>query len=461
MQYTINVNDKKTKVKSFLRHSIILASLLGVGFFSGLYVASKSEVAQSVGKKEVVYLGKLSGKYSVPAKDQLNEDLDFKLFWDLWDLLKKDYVDQADLTDKKMFYGAMRGMVASVGDPYTIFMEPQIAKDFNEDLAGKFEGIGAEIGLKDDLITVIAPLDEMPAQLAGIKAGDKIIAINSEITNGMSINDAVKKIRGAKGTKVTLTIARIGLSTTKDIIITRGTITVKSIKTEFLVKDNIYKIKITNFNNDTKELMDKAITDILVKKPSGIIVDLRNNPGGYLETAIELSSEWVDSAIVVSEKSGKGEKEDFYSRGTPRLKGYKTVILVNEGSASASEILSGALHDHKLATLVGKKTYGKGSVQTLEHLEDQSQLKVTVAKWLTPNGININKDGIKPDIEVEYTPEDFKKEVDPQLNKAIDVLKGKVDLKKIELENLAKEKAAAASSTNATSTATSTKEIKK
>jgi len=397
--------------------------ILLITFELGVYFAGKKELMGDFAKVQAVYAGKLLGQYSEPKAGVLAQDIDFNLFWEVWDSLHQNYVDQEKLTDKELFYGALKGMVAAVGDPYTVFMDPKVSKEFSDDLAGTFEGIGAEIGIKDDLLTVVAPLPDMPAEKAGLKAGDKILYINKESTAGMSVDVAVSKIRGAKGTEVTLTIGRVGAAGTKDYMIKRDKIVVKSVRTE-MRKDGIYVIKVSSFNNDTDDLFNKAVADVIQKNPRGVILDLRNNPGGYLETAIDMASKWVDKGIIVSEKFSDSKKNDHMSRGRALLKGYKTVVLVNEGSASASEIVAGALQDNGKATILGAKTFGKGSVQTLNELKDGSSIKVTIAKWLTPRGRSINEHGIEPDRYVNFTIEDFNDGKDPQLDRALDIMNG-------------------------------------
>src|SRR3989338_2355655 len=301
-----------------------------------------------------------------------------------------------------MFYGALKGLVESSGDPYTVFMEPKLAKEFASDLAGTFEGIGAEIGKKNDIITIVAPLSGMPAEKAGLKSGDKIFAINGRPTTGMAVDEAVSLIRGPKDTEVVLTIFREGFEKAQDFKITRQVISVKSVKT-LMRDDKIFVITVANFNDDTSDLFRQAVQLAVEKNPKGIILDLRNNPGGYLETAIDVASEWVDDGVVVTEQFSPEKKDEYLNRGRARLKDFLTVVLVNQGSASASEIVACALKDYKKATIVGKKTFGKGSVQALEELQDSSSVKITVAKWLTPNDLNSNGQGIEPDIEVDFT----------------------------------------------------------
>lgn len=419
--YTISFGEKKRKWWHRALKTLVVLILLAVSFFLGMYLPGKNEKLKTLAKNEAIYLGNVAGIGVMPHEGKISQDIDFNLFWNVWDELKKDYVDKDKMKDKELFYGAIRGMVASVGDPYTIFMDPQVAQEFSNDLAGTFSGIGTEIGIRHDILTVVAPLDGSPADIAGIKAGDKIYAINGTSTINMSIDGAVRLIRGPKGTEVTLSIVRAGLDKPKDFKIVRDNIVVKSVKTK--EKDGMFIIEVSNFNNDTMDLFNKAVTQAVELNPKGIILDLRNNPGGYLETAIDMASQWVEDGVIVSEKFSDTKKNDFSARGRARLKDFKTVVLVNQGSASASEIVSGALKDHKKATIVGKQTFGKGSVQSLNQFTDGSSLKVTIAKWLTPNGDCINEIGIKPDVEVDLKPEDINTDKDPQMDKAFEILK--------------------------------------
>ncbi|MFA5359424.1 MAG: S41 family peptidase [Patescibacteria group bacterium] len=424
-----NLPTGALEVKKFKRWKIagvILLSLilLSVAFGSGMILAQKNEFIKQASIKEAVYAGQVYNKYVTAPANKLTQDVDFNLFWNVWDLLKKDYVDQDKLDDKTMFYGALKGLVESTGDPYTIFMEPKMAKEFSDDLAGTFEGIGAELGKRNNIITIIAPLADMPAEKVGLKSGDQIYAVNGESTAGLTIDEVVNKIRGPKGTEVVLTIFRDGFDKTKDFKIIRQTIIVKSVKTE-MTQDKIFVITINNFNDDTSELFKKAAAEALEKNPKGIILDLRNNPGGYLETAIDVASEWIDEGVIVTEQFDSEKKNDYSHRGLARLKDFPTVVLVNQGSASASEIVSGALKDYGKATIVGMKTFGKGSVQTLEDMSDGSSVKITVAKWLTPKGYNINDQGIAPDVEVDLTTEEYNQNKDPQMDKALEILNKK------------------------------------
>lgn len=366
-----------------------------------------------------------------PAEVKTN--VDFKEFWDLWQLLKSKYYKQP-LDEQKMFYGAMEGLAASTGDPYTVFFEPQVAEEFAESLNGKFEGIGAEIGIKGGQLQIVAPLPDSPAAKAGLLAGDAILSIDATSTESMSVERAVSLIRGKKGTEVKLEIGRIKISKTKegketreakklDVTIVRDTIVVKSVRTKFL-RDGIALVEITNFNSDTSKEFSKAVDEVLAHDTKGVIIDLRNNPGGFLDRATAVAGEWVGDQIVVTERRQGVTVDEFHGTGRGRLKGMPTILLVNQGSASASEIVAGALQDYGAGKLVGMKTYGKGSVQDYTELANGTAVKITVAEWLTPKGRFINEIGIEPDVEVDRTEEDYNAERDPQLEKALELLTG-------------------------------------
>lgn len=411
---------KKKKTRWLKRFALVILILLA--FVAGVILAQRNEIVKQWTLKKAEYTGQVLNKYGLMPKDKLSQDIDFNLFWNVWDLLHKEYVDKGKLNEKEMFYGAMAGMVAGLNDPYTVFMDPKIAKEFADDLAGTFEGIGAEIGIRKDILVIIAPLADMPAEKAGLKAGDKIYAIDGVSTAGMAVDEAVSKIRGPKDTEVILTISRDGIAKAKDVKIKRGVIIVKSVNTE-MRPDKIFVIKISNFNNDTLDLFKQAVSKIIEENPRGIILDLRNNPGGYLDTAVEVASEWVEDGVVVTEKFTEEKKNEYLARGRARLKDFPTAVLVNQGSASASEIVAGALQDYGKAKIIGMKTFGKGSVQTVDDFKDGSSIKITVAKWLTPQGHYINEQGIKPDIEVDMAEEDYNAGNDPQMEKALEELR--------------------------------------
>jgi carboxyl-terminal processing protease len=349
--------------------------------------------------------------------DEFNSDL----YWELWNKLKNEHVDRNKIDEKALFYGSLKGMAASLDDPYTTFLDPVEFKDFLDDLSGSFEGIGAEIGIRDDMVTVIAPLKGMPAEQAGLRSGDKIYAIDGQSTIGMTINEAVHKIRGPKDTEVILTIIREDEIKPFDITITRGTIIIESVAWQEL-ENNLFLIEIFNFHEDTLSLFNQAVSEALNKEAKGIILDLRNNPGGYLNTAVEVASEWIAEGPVLIEQMSEGKRKEYFAQGIARFKNIPTVVLVNNGSASGSEIVAGALRDYKQATILGEQTFGKGSVQSLRELQDGSSLKITIAKWLTPEGDFIDEKGIEPDIIIEMTRDDFINDLDPQMDKAIEIL---------------------------------------
>lgn len=346
--------------------------------------------------------------------------LEFSQFWDVWDKVKAKYVKQP-VTEQDMFYGAIQGMVMSLGDPYSLYFPPKAAEEFAKDLSGELEGIGAEIGVKNNQLVVVAPLPDTPAEKAGLRPGDKILFIDKESTFGMDVNTAVSKIRGKADTKVVLTITRDGLTKASETTITRSKINVPSIL--FSVKPNsVAYLRVMQFNDDTTGQLNKYIKQIQSRGSKGIVLDLRNNPGGYLSAAIEMASQWVESGVVVSEKGIDGQSNEHETQGSHLLSGIKTVVLINKGSASASEIVAGALQDNKKAILIGEQTFGKGSVQDFETFPDGSALKLTVAEWFTPNGRNINKDGVKPDIEIKEDWQNEKIGEDVVLSKALELI---------------------------------------
>ncbi len=347
--------------------------------------------------------------------------VDFSSLNSVYALMQRNFDGTID--DQKALDGAKAGLVAAGGDPYTVFLDAKSAKQLANDLTGKLSGIGAEIGIKNNILTVIAPIADTPAAAAGLKTGDLIAKINNEDTSGMSVETAVSKIRGDAGTKVTLKLVRSGTPDPFDVTITRADITVPSVKSS-LKNGNVAYITITRFGPDTAELVGQAATSLKAQGATKVILDLRNDPGGYLDAGVSVASQFLDSGkLVVEERSGGKSTNKLNASGGGLLKGMPTIVLINGGSASASEIVAGALHDNKVAQLVGEKSFGKGSVQEIKDLPDGAQLKVTVAHWYTPDGVNINKEGIKPDIEVKLTTEDFNANRDPQLDKALDLLK--------------------------------------
>ncbi|PIS42448.1 MAG: hypothetical protein COT24_03330 [Candidatus Kerfeldbacteria bacterium CG08_land_8_20_14_0_20_40_16] len=351
------------------------------------------------------------------------EKVDFNIFWKAWDIVQNKYVGRP-VDERNLFYGAMSGLVASLQDPYSVFFNPDLTQAFNQEISGTFDGIGIEIGIKKNQLVVIAPLPDSPAEKTGILAGDKIMKIDSVDTNTITIDTAVNLIRGKEGTTVNLLIEREGENEPLSFTVTREVIKVQSITWE-IIDSNIAYLKISHFNEDTEKNFQKAINEIILKEPKGIILDLRNNPGGYLDVAIDITGSFVEKEkIVVIEDYGDGRRTEYKSDDGGSLSNYPVVVLVNNGSASASEIMAGALQDYGVATIVGEQTFGKGSVQELTEFSDGSSLKLSVAKWLTPTGRSINEEGIKPDVEVKLSEDDYNSDRDPQLEKAIEILTG-------------------------------------
>lgn len=346
--------------------------------------------------------------------------VDFNEFWDVWSSIKERYVHQP-VDEQEMFYGAMAGLVASLKDPHSVFLNPETNKVFQGELAGKFEGIGAELSLKKGRLVVVSPLVGSPAEAAGLKTGDVIVTVDEQDVGGLTLDEAVAKIRGPKGTKVTLGILRGAATKPSSYAITRDTITVQSVQLKWVKSPAGKKLawlKITSFNGDTAARFEEAVTQISKERPAGLVLDLRGNPGGLLEGAVSILGEWAPNQTVVSERYADGTKYDSTASGPGRLADLKTVVLMDGGSASAAEITAGALKDLGLAELVGTQTFGKGSVQDVIPLKDGSSLKLTIAEWLTPKGVHIDQDGITPDYAVERTDSDYDNDRDPQLDAA-------------------------------------------
>jgi carboxyl-terminal processing protease len=403
------------KIKKLLNKkifSIFLSLLLTSGLFlSGFYLGLNS-------KSEIEKISNITNK-----ENEITKTVDFEPFWKVWNTINEKYVAKENINDQEKVWGAIQGLTASLNDPYSVFMPPLDAEIFEEDIQGNFSGVGMEIGIRDDTLTVISPLKNTPAEKAGMKSGDKILEIDGTPTTNFTTDQAVKLIRGEKGTPVKLSVLRKGESDLREITIIRDNIDIPTIKTE--LKDSVFIISLYSFSAVSPGLFREALNEFIDSGVSKLILDLRGNPGGYMEAAIDMASWFLPSGkTVVIENFGEGQEEKVH-----RSRGYdifnnnlKFVILVNEGSASASEILAGALQEHNIATLVGSQTFGKGSVQELVKITPETSLKITVARWLTPNGNSISEQGLTPDVEVEMTLEDYEQEKDPQLEKALEIL---------------------------------------
>lgn len=400
------------KIKKFYQKNskvirIIAAGLIVVALYFFGYV---------VGHENLIFEKNLKPKIT-NAELYKPRSVDFSAFWDVWNQVSSKFVGTTD--PQKMIDGAIKGMVNAIGDPYTVYMDATEAKSFAADLSGQFSGIGAQLAIKDGKIMVVSPIAGTPAEKIGLKPQDQIVKIDGQATESMLIDTAISKIRGPKGTKVTLNILRTGWTGPQDFIITRDTITIKSV--DWKMEDgNIAYISINQFGDDTTDLMKQAAKEIAVKNPKAIVLDLRNNPGGYLQSAIDVSSLFVPKGSVVVKEKYKDNHIDTQSTTLdPVLQNYKVFILVNGGSASAAEITAGALQDLNGSLLIGEKTFGKGSVQELENLGGGASLKVTIAHWLTPKDRAIDKVGLAPDIAVDLTEADANADRDPQLDRAL------------------------------------------
>lgn len=362
------------------------------------------------------------------------ENVDFNLFWQVWDTLEASYLDKKALDPTQMVYGAISGMVSALGDPYTVFLPPQAQKQTQEELSGTFQGVGMQLGYKNSQLAVIAPLKGTPADKAGVKAGDLILKIRDEkqgvnkTTDGMSLPEAVSLIRGPRGTSVFLTFMREGKSEPWEVELRREDIVVKSVELDF--KDKIADLRLLRFGERTPQEWDDAVKQITDKvskgEVKGVVFDLRNDPGGFLQGAIYIASEFLpDGTIVKQENAGSKGTESFSVNRKGRLINIPLVVLINQGSASASEIVAGVLQERGRAKVVGEKSFGKGTIQEAQDLPDGSGLHITIARWLLPSGKSIDKEGIKPDFEVirQLTEDEKDSTKDLQLEKAMELLK--------------------------------------
>jgi carboxyl-terminal processing protease len=412
----------------FLLAVLTMATAYAFGFFTAGRVPPA--VWQRTGAAPLVQLASQVGSASAtPAASGAPLDTEdpngaFAVFWQALQRVQDSYygpkTKPQDLT-----YGAIRGSLQALDDPFTIFTDPEVTEITKVELEGQFEGIGAYVSQNEQGQLVIqTPMRGQPAEKAGVLAGDIVLKVDGKDITGMDTNDAVLLIRGPKGSKVVLTIKREGEKDLLDIPVVRDRIEIPSVAEAKVLTDkgapDIGYVQITTFAEDTKRELDKAIdNDLRAKGAKAIILDLRNNPGGYLDTAIEVASEFIGQGVVVQQEDSQGVRRPDPARGDGHATDLPLVVLINKGSASASEIVAGAIHDYKRGVLVGETSYGKGSVQNVHSLSDKSQLRVTVAAWLTPNGNHIHKKGVEPDVKVERTVDDLKNNRDPQLDRAI------------------------------------------
>lgn len=405
------MTQNKKNILFYAGATILVFAVFALGIYVGFSYRPEIDKVKTLANKET------------PA----SIDADFNPFWKVWNTLNEKSIYSNKIKDQGRVWGAAQGLAASLGDPYTVFFNPEESKLFNDTIHGSFSGIGAEIGMKDKVLTIIAPLKNTPSWNAGLKAGDKILRIDKKDTTDMSIDKAIGLIRGQEGTEVTLTILRSGENKTREFSIKRQTIEIPTIDTEML-PDNIFQIKFYSFSENSASLFRDALQKFINSGSHKLIIDLRGNPGGYLDSAINIASWFIEEGkVIVREDFGDKKKEEVYRSRGPKVftDMLKLVVLVDGGSASASEILAGALKEHGVATLVGETTFGKGSVQELVNITNDTTLKVTIAKWLTPNGLSISEHGLAPDVKVGITERDIKAGIDPQLEKAKEILKAK------------------------------------
>lgn len=431
----MNTNGEK-KIIQYVVGVVILLIVFGFGN----YIGQKNAPAPR-------------GMIAIPSDVNITGE-QFEPFWKVWKLLSEKYVSATTTDSQKRIWSSIQGLTSSQGDPYTVFFPPEESKTFKSDIAGSFEGVGMEVGIRDGILTVVAPLKGSPAELAGMRTGDKILKINDEVTTSISVDKTVKLIRGPKGTVVKILIIRDGLTQPVEKSITRGIIDIPTIETEIksgtadkaingtsttpvtgsstipstlgLNEDGIFVIRLFSFTAQSPDLFRKALRNFIESGSHKLIIDLRGNPGGYLDAAWDMASYFLPMGkdIVVEDFGGKEQSKIYKSKGYNVFdKNLKLIILVDGGSASASEIFAGALQEHGVARLVGTKTFGKGSVQELITITPDTSLKITIARWLTPRGHNLSHDGLNPDIEIKVTEKDVLAKNDTQMSKAVEILR--------------------------------------
>jgi len=409
--------------------SLMVLVLLCVAFFGG-FVAGRIDPAEAsalflnIGARtQALVTGVVPDSGSSPKP--VDRNTLFLPFWQAWDLVHKSYVDQP-VDDVALMRGAISGMLNALGDEHTSYLDPDLMQKFNAQLNGEaYEGIGAWVDISGDYLKIISPMPDSPAEKAGLKPGDQVIAIDGQDMTGIDGDMVRKKVLGPEGSKVTLTIRREGVDQPFDVVVTRASIVTPTIESK-MVDNQIGYIRLYTFGDSTGNDLRKALTSLMAQNPKGLVVDLRYNGGGYLKTAIDVASEFIPDGVILYEQYGDGSRQTYKAEPGGLATNIPLVVLVNEGSASASEIVSGAIQDRGRGKLVGVTTYGKGSVQTVEQLvNNQGEVRVTIARWLTPNERQINKKGLTPDIVVNITDADRQANRDPQLDAAVNLLLGK------------------------------------
>ncbi len=406
----MNIMGGERRFFIFITALAIVVSSFGAGAWFGLN--ERASIERVFGVVNQSPSGDLAEKL---------KDVDFEPFWKAWEVVERKHISDDPADRQAMVWGAIEGMVGSLGDPYTVFFPPKDHEDFQSEVKGEFSGIGAEIGIRKEVLTVIAPIKNSPSQRAGLKAGDKILKIDGAFTENLTLDDAIHKIRGERGTKVALIIGRTGEDKPREISIVRDIIRVPAITTE--KKGDVFLVTLSSFSENSSQEFQKAVREFLRSGAAKLILDLRNNPGGYLHSSVDIASWWLSEGELIAREEFRGRDATMYrSAGFRALENVPTVLLINQGSASASEILAGALQEHKKAILIGERTFGKGSVQELEDITDKTSIKITIARWTMPSGKSISKEGLTPDIEVKIK-QDSDPEKDPQLERALEHLR--------------------------------------
>ena len=412
-------------IRGALIGAVAMIMLLGTfsgGFLVGHFVPigdGANPFLPLAGTEELPVIPTVSPEQQSATPNEL--DTLFQPFWEAWNIVHDEYVDQP-VDDTVLMQGAIRGMMDALGDQHSSYMDPQTYEDANDGLAGEYEGIGAWVDTTADYLTIISPIPGSPAEKVGLKPGDRIIAIDGEDMTSIDAELVRQRVLGPAGSTVILTIAREGESEPLDFSVTREKIVVKSATGEML-DNGIGYVQITTFGDKTTPELRAALKDLMAQDPRGLIIDLRNNGGGYLQTSVEVASEFIEEGVILYEQYGDGERITYQALKNGQATEIPLVVLINEGTASASEIVAGAIQDYGRGKLVGVTSFGKGSVQNWVPLSnDQGAVRVTIAKWLTPNERTIHEEGLEPDVVVELTEEDFEADLDPQLDKAIEVL---------------------------------------
>jgi carboxyl-terminal processing protease len=415
-------NRTKLIIVAILTTSVLAVSIFAGGLYLGVSAAQMDQSILSDLLPESVGLIQGGTSEEYPPIPPENEEELFKPFWQAWQIIHGEYVDQP-LDDKALMRGAIRGALDAIGDPQTSYMDPDAYMQANIPLIGSYEGIGAWVDPNTEYLTILSPMPGSPAEKAGLRPGDEVVAVDGEDMTGIDGNLVIRKIIGPAGSTVLLTIRREGETELKEVELVREKILIPSVQSEML-EDNIGYIRLLSFATETREDLRSTLQTILNEEPLGIILDLRGNAGGFLDTAIDVSSEFIEDGLIVSEQFGNGEKDEFFASGKGLATDIPLVVLIDGGSASASEIVAGAIQDHERGLLVGETSFGKGSVQFWIELDDEEgAVRVTIARWYTPDGKLIDMQGLTPDYEVILTEEDVLANQDPPLEKAIELLR--------------------------------------